>query len=64
MNLFFFRMFFLSPEIGCFFENRQQSNERAGQKQYMFFSGNDLNREKKHSGLKGRMVYTQIFLAL
>ena len=34
---FFLRNVFLSPEINCFFGNRQQSNARAGQKKHMFF---------------------------
>ena len=43
MNSFFFEMFFLSPEIDCFFpENRQQSNARAGQKKTHVFFGKNI----------------------
>ena len=44
-------MFFLSPEINCFFGNRQQSNARAGQKKHMFF-GYALPKSNARAHLK------------
>ena len=46
-------MFFLSPEIDCFFGNRQQSNARAGQKKTCFF-GNARHKFNARAHLKQR----------
>ena len=49
MNLFFFEMFFLSPEID------KKSNARAGQKKNtMFFFGNARRKSNARAHLKQR----------
>ena len=55
MNLFFFQNVFLSPEIDCFFGNRQQSHARAGQKKNTcFFGGNARPKSNVRAHLKQR----------
>ena len=71
MTLFFFGMFFLSPEIDILFRNRQQSNARAGQRKTHVFFGDarpksnaraHLKQRKKHSGLTFQMIIKFVFL--
>ena len=47
-------MFFLCPEIDCFFKNRQQSNARAGQKKTHGFFGNGRPKSNARAHLKQR----------
>ena len=54
-TFFFLGMFFLSPEINCFFGNRQQSDARAGQKKTHVFFGNALPKSDARAHLKQKI---------
>ena len=47
-------MFFYLPKLIVLFENRQQSNARAGQKKHMVFFGNARPKSNMRGDLKQR----------
>ena len=53
-ELVFFRNVFLSPEIDCFFGNRQQSNARAGHNKTTCFFVNARPKSNARAYLKHR----------